>query len=365
MAAGRRDYLGRVQVLRFFAAAAVLFAHLQHEILTRFPDEIAFKPFLLIDGGVGVDIFFVISGFIMYHVSYKRFGEQGAVRQFLVRRFFRVAPLYYFATLLMLTATVMFSKAVSISQPSFGAIAASFLFFPMTNSLDQTAPVLKLGWTLNFEAYFYVVFALALALNRRMGLIVMTLVLSVIVGLAQLLSSPPVPIAFWGQSLAFEFLSGVGVAILYNRGLRLNASVALMIITAGVLLLAGMRLTDLTALAPRAVYAGVPAWLIVMAVVCAPFDRRQGRLKRFFVAGGEASFALYIIHPFGIRAGALLWARLSLPPSPWLYITLLIIVVIMAAFAVNLLIERPLDRIIRRWLDGPPKQSSATAVAST
>ncbi|MBB4857409.1 peptidoglycan/LPS O-acetylase OafA/YrhL [Novosphingobium chloroacetimidivorans] len=359
------SYLGRVQVLRFFAATAVLFAHLQHEIATRLPAGGSFRPFSLIDGGFGVDLFFVISGFIMYHVSADKFGEPGGARTFLVRRYLRIAPLYYLATALMLAATFTFSGAVSIAQPDAGHVLASLLFLPATNALGQPVPVLKLGWTLNFEAYFYVTFALALLFSRRVGLTVLVLVLSAVVVVAQLVPDPPVWLSFWGQSLVFEFLGGVGIAMLYRRGMAMPLAGAWALIAASLVVLALLRAGGAIPYLPRAVYAGLPAWLIVLAVVAAPFAQRGGAMTRLLIAGGEASYAIYVIHPFGIRAGALLWARLGLPPQPWLYIATLMVIVIAAALAVNVLVERPLDRALRRLLDRARRQAPVAAMPRT
>jgi exopolysaccharide production protein ExoZ len=356
------SHLGRVQVLRFFAASAVLFAHLQKEVLVHFSDVKGFRPFVLIDGGFGVDLFFVISGFIMYHVSADKFGQPGASKDFLIRRYMRIAPLYYLTTLLMLAATAAFGGAVSIARPDPAHVASSFLFFPWTNQLDEIVPVLKLGWTLNFEAYFYVVFGLALAFGRRTGLTLMVSFLSAMVILAQVLPQPPTAITFWGQSLVFEFLGGIAIAICYRRGLRLSAPAALLVIAGGLLMIVALRAAGFMPLLPRGVSAGVPAWLIVAAVVCAPFDERQGRLKTLLVAGGEASFALYVVHPFGLRAGALIWNSLRLPSQPWLYVAAMMLVVILAAFAVNVLVERPLDRSLRRWLDATRPSKGATVM---
>lgn len=356
-------YLGRVQILRFFAATAVLFAHLQHEIATRLPDGGVFRPFTLIDGGFGVDLFFVISGFIMYHVSADKFGQSGAARTFLVRRYLRIAPLYYLATALMLAATFTFSDAVSIASPDIGHVVASLLFLPAQNALGQPVPVLKLGWTLNFEAYFYVMFALALLFGRRTGLAVLVLSLSAVVALAQIVPGPPVWLSFWGQSLVFEFLGGIGIAMLYQRRLAMSTAQAWALIAASLVVLAALRTGGAIPFLPRAVYAGVPAWLIVFAVVAAPLAQGGGALTRFLVAGGEASYAIYVIHPFGIRAGAILWARLNLPSQPWLYIAALMMVVIAAALAVNVLIERPLDRWLRRVLDRARRPGAAPAMS--
>lgn len=359
------SYLGRIQVLRFFAATAVLFAHLQHEVLGRLPAANGFRPVTVIDGGFGVDLFFVISGFIMYHVSSGKFGQPGAVGEFLLRRYMRIAPLYYLATLLMLVATFTIQGAVSITEPHVDDIVASFLFIPTLNAAGQAAPVLKLGWTLNFEAYFYVVFALALAFSRSTGLLVLALVLLTVVLLANILPRPATVIAFWGQPLVFEFLGGVAIAMLYGKGFRLGRGSAWLVIAGGLALLVALRMLGLYSDLPRAIVAGVPAWMIVAAVVSAPFDEHHGRLKRLLVAGGEASYAIYVIHPFGIRAGTLVLDRFDVSVQPWLYVGLLMAVVIVCALVVNQLVERPLDRWLRALLDAARKSRTAAAVPGT
>jgi peptidoglycan/LPS O-acetylase OafA/YrhL len=348
--AERKTYLGRVQVLRFVAATAVLFAHLQHEVQERLMPDAPFHPFTAIDGGVGVDLFFVISGFIMYHVSADKFAKPGGSGDFLLRRFLRVAPLYYLATLLMLAATHAVGSAVSIDRPDIANIVASFLFLPALNEEGIVAPVLKLGWTLNYEVYFYAVFAVAIALPRRVGLIALTLVLGAVVAAAALLPHPPLVIAFWGQPIVFEFLGGILVAILFRRGLRLTAVHSWLLIGGGVALLVALRLSGLSAHVDRAVFGGVPAWMIVLGVVVGPFDHQRGRLQKLLEAGGEASYAIYVLHPFGIRAATLAWQRLGGPQQPWVFITLVLAVVILGAYAVHVMIERPIDQRLRALL---------------
>lgn len=341
------NYLDQVQILRFVAATAVLFAHLQHEVVARFPHQAGFKPFSLIDGGLGVDIFFVISGFIMHHVTAGKFGSPSASKEFLIRRVVRIAPLYYIASLFMILATFIYPSDVSISELNLVHILTSFLFFPSLNDIGQIAPVLKLGWTLNFEIYFYAVYALALAFSRRAGLLFLTLVLGAVLVLAQVLPNPPVAVDFWGQSLVLEFLGGIAAAALYARGFRINRSTAWIVIVVSLLSLGMMRHEDIVSSLPRGVYAGLPALLIVIAVVSAPIGTGMGRVKRFLIAGGEASYAIYVIHPFGIRAGALIWLELGLPVQPWIYIVVLSGLVVASAFAVHLLVEKPLDRWLR------------------
>ena len=96
-------------------------------------------------GQAGVDVFFVISGFIMWMVTIKPIGPG----QFLWHRVVRVVPLYWIATLIM--AAVRGSSAPDAIE--------SLLFWPHRDAGGQVWPVLVQGWTLNFEMFFYLVFA--------------------------------------------------------------------------------------------------------------------------------------------------------------------------------------------------------------
>ncbi|WP_288484099.1 acyltransferase, partial [uncultured Novosphingobium sp.] len=204
---GGRDgtYLDGIQILRFVAALAVVLAHIQHEIVKSglFTN---FRPFDLIDGGFGVDIFFVISGFIMLHVSKDKFGKSGASVDFIIRRFLRIAPLYYIATILTLVAILLIDGVLINKTITLVHMLGSFSFFPTQSSTGDIAPILKLGWTLNFEFFFYAIFSLSMIFRLRAGLLFLTFALTAIVLIANCVPHPPAWLSFWGQSLVFEFL---------------------------------------------------------------------------------------------------------------------------------------------------------------
>lgn len=346
---GGKTHLGRVQVLRFFAAFAVLFAHLQHEILHSLMPDAPFAPFTAIDGGFGVDVFFVISGFIMYYISGDDFAKPQASGRFLWRRFLRVAPMYYLATLAMLAAAVVFADAVSGQPLGIIPIVTSFLFFPAENSLGEVAPILKLGWTLNFEMYFYVVFALALFFRKAVALAVMAGVLIGMMVLSSALPGAPTAIAFWGQPIALEFLYGIGIAIVYRAGVRYPPVIGWLLIIGGLLLTAIFRSSGLAATVDRAVYAGVPAALIFIGVVCVPSEKGEGLATRLLERAGDASYALYLSHPFAIKGMALIWGKLGLPALPWVFLIVVLVVAVLLSVALNLMVEKPLDKWLKRF----------------
>ena len=343
-----KEHLNRVQALRFFAAFAVLVGHLQHEVAARLMPGVPFKEFTAIDGGIGVDMFFVISGFIMYYISGDGFGRLGEWRRFAIRRFLRVAPLYYVATILMLVAAAVFTEHIDGDAIGIGPAIASFAFLPMANGAGEVVPSLKLGWTLNYEAYFYAIFALALVFPKRFGLIALFGILFGLVGLAQALPGMATVVDFWGQPIVLEFAAGVTLAMVYRRGWRISAGQALIVIAAGLALTMALRHLGVNSYATRAVVQGIPAALVVCGVVLWRGPMSTNSLARSLEFGGNASYALYLSHPFSIRATTILWGMLGAPQSPWLFICFTAVFAVCAAALVHLGIEMPLDRLLQR-----------------
>ena len=136
--------LGMVQALRAAAAIAVTLVHfnwLYLAIIGKFGDREFLYPL-----AAGVDVFFVISGFIMVYSSEKLFGEPGAPRIFLARRIARIVPIYWVTT----------AVDVWIENKAFDLqyVLKSFFFIPYAQPSGQIVPVFGVGWTLNFEMFF-------------------------------------------------------------------------------------------------------------------------------------------------------------------------------------------------------------------
>lgn len=345
---GGRDgtYLNGIQILRFVAALAVVLAHIQHEIVKSglFTN---FRPFDLIDGGFGVDIFFVISGFIMLHVSKDKFGKSGASVDFIMRRFLRIAPLYYIATLLTLVAILLIDRASINNTITLIHVLGSFLFFPTQSYTGDVAPVLKLGWTLNFEFLFYAIFSLSMIFRLRAGLIFLTFALTAIVLIANCVPHPPAWLSFWGQSLVFEFLGGVLLAILYQSDKRLSVAQGFALVALGLGLVTALKGAGTFPYLPRALFAGMPAWLIVSGVILTGSPVPESGLVKFLLRGGEASYALYLFHPFIIKIGSKVILLNNLDISSIIFIVLIVFSVIVLSFIVNITIEKPMYRVIK------------------
>ena len=160
---GGRSLQG-LQVLRAVAALGVVFHHLPIFLEGKLGLTGVVPPLLL--GAAGVDLFFVISGFIMVYSSEPLFGRPHAPRVFLLRRLSRIVPLYWAATSFLLGYLLLVGVAfVRVNLP-WDVILTSYAFIPFPRRDGLMMPVLNVGWTLNYEMFFYLVFAAAILLPR-------------------------------------------------------------------------------------------------------------------------------------------------------------------------------------------------------
>ena len=148
-----------IQVLRAVAALAITVAHTQGEFVRNLglPDTI---PSFAI-AGAGVDLFFVISGFVVVYSSEPFFGASRGPRVFFFRRCARIIPLYWAVTAVTLAYVLLNYHSLAAAKSSLLAVAASFVFLPYPQTDGFVSPLVGVGWTLNYEMFFYMTFAAA------------------------------------------------------------------------------------------------------------------------------------------------------------------------------------------------------------
>lgn len=302
-----KDTLYSLQALRAIAAAMVVAFHsFVHLDARGIIDGI---PAIVDAGRAGVDIFFVISGFIMVYISKDNFGKPGAPTDFLIRRIIRVVPVYWFYTFLI--AAILFAVPHLFSQgKSFDLdhLIASLLFIPWQNSIGDIKPILNVGWTLNFEMYFYCIFAITLLLGKRYFLPIMSIVM--LCGAAAGLTGGPYPtlLNVITSPMLLEFLAGCLIGSGYIRRFATPKYFGV------VLLIAGASLLILSAIfgvidAPRVIKWGIPSVLIVTGALLV---ERSGiaSFPSLLVKLGGSSYSLYLSHIFTISAIGKLWVTI-------------------------------------------------------
>ena len=339
--AGSGDAVWALQILRFVAASMVLVSHLNHEVSQRPALARGFAPFAPVWWAGGVDVFFVISGFIMYHIAADQFGRPDATRRFVERRLVRLVPPYWAFTLLALVAMALVPGQMAHNRLSAAQVIGSFMFWPVLAPDGRPTPVLILGWTLEFEMLFYAVFALGLRWPHRRGLAVIALVLA---GLALIGLSPglPMPLRFWANPIVLEFLLGILIAMVFRRGIRLPAAAALALVLGGIIALVWVQAMGWPGVAWvwRFAWAGLPSAAVATGLALVRMPPVPPRLLRPMVVLGDASYALYLSHPFTLSLVAIGAERLR-PGGAWGYIAVAYAASLGAAAALHLMVERP------------------------
>ncbi|TXM75396.1 acyltransferase [Methylobacterium sp. WL12] len=372
--------LDGLQFLR--AAAAVMVVLLHAELLVSLQAEargLAMPRLTALPLGAGVDLFFVISGFVIVYASEPLFGAPGGAATFLRRRLLRIVPLYWFALALRLAVLLAFAAAGHAAAPSLADVATSYLFVPFDTrgfGPDYPFPILDLGWTLNYEMLFYLVFAGAMALAarttpsmtataRERAALAAVAVLAGGVALAWLWPPALDQLRFWLRPIVLEFAAGVGLALLFRRGVRLGRAGGVLLCGLGLAVWATIDLSGFAGSdAPgnygwaRTLVWGGGAVLVVAGVVLGDL-RFDAPPFRAIARIGDASYALYLLHPFVFLAAKAILPRLPLGAGLLWPLALLLVAVSVAATEV---FHRRVERPVLRWLQGGPRRPAAPGV---
>ena len=339
-----REPLSLVQILRALAALGVALDHLAFELARQFKWGAA--PSLFSVGSAGVDLFFVISGFIIVYVSEPLFGRSWAPAYFLARRLARVAPLYWSATAIVLLDDLARHADLAAANLSLPSVVASFYFFPYPRPGGQLSPIYSIGWTLNYELFFYSSFAVALLAARGRAVLAVVILFVVLVTVGRLLPLPG-SLAFWSDPIILEFGSGMLVALAFRAGWRCPPWSSYILIAAGAAAFLLTPAGDAAGL-PRAVSWGSPAFCIVAGVVFLQRPAGDHRIADAFCLLGNASYPLYLVHPFVFVFPRRLFPDVvTTVSSPALYGLVLLACGIAAAIFVHLTIEKPTARMLR------------------
>jgi exopolysaccharide production protein ExoZ len=298
-----------VQILRFAAAMLVVAMHLTQAIsihmLDTGPDN------YWATGTVGVDIFFVISGLVM---SMSTGYPQGALPSrikvgwiFFKRRLLRIVPLYWSFTLLKVALLLAMPALASRASVDITHVTYSLFFIPTLSPWGIIEPTLPVGWTLNFEMLFYVIFAFAVVLNAPR--ITFCLLLCLGVFIAGRLFPEVSLLAFYAQSVIFEFAFGMGVAYLLFRARICPPPVFGLLLS--ILALVWLFGPGWDYSTDRIISMGIPAALLVCGILWMEPWIAAIRGARGLSFLGDASYSIYLSHTFVVPATVIAFVKVG------------------------------------------------------
>ena len=324
--------LSSVQILRATAALGVLMFH-----------AFQWSGLDFAVGAAGVDLFFLISGFVLWLSAERTIPTPG---QFLAARAVRVAPLCWLWTAVIAAMAWWWPTSVPVVYLDLWHGLKSLAFIPHSDPWGGPFPLLPSGWTLTYEAFFYLVFAISLALppDRRFQALSIMLTVAAVIGFAYhrwytLLANP----------LLLEFLGGVALARAWRSGTleRLGGDrLALAGIGLGVGLLALQQALGVRSDFWRPVNFGVPAALILAGALKLENQAGRSRVAQGFARLGDASYSLYLSHLPVVLAVLALTPSLAGPMRAAITMPLALAV----GLATYAWIERPMTAGLRRAL---------------
>jgi peptidoglycan/LPS O-acetylase OafA/YrhL len=185
-----------IQILRAIAALGVVYTHCASEGgFTNIKNT----------GRWGVDIFFIISGFIIAYIVSRD------TSRFMIKRIFRVVPLYYIATLLIILVALLFPHLIHGTKITTEKIVKSLFFIPYKDELKENLPILGQGWTLRFEMFFYMAMAFCLFIvkNKRFLAIFCSLVLIIFLVVLNIFKIGSFELEYYRTGLFPEFIYGL------------------------------------------------------------------------------------------------------------------------------------------------------------
>lgn len=279
-----------VQALRAIAALSVVAFHVSENIERTSGEAVAGGLFR--KGFAGVDLFFVVSGFIIVHSSGRYAGRPQALIPYLSKRFFRIFPLYWLSVIPLLLFLGLFPDSRLINrlpERTLSGLLSTLFLLPGHNEVNAVS------WTLSFEWYFYLLFGLVIVRREAVwGLSALAIVV-LINGLALwyegIDSGTAAGRFFFLSPLMLEFAVGAGVSALIRR---FRVPFPWVWVGAGVLigwLFCPEKPWDLN----RVWSLGPGAGLILLGVTGAEAQNRL-RVPGWLVTLGDASYPLYLIH---------------------------------------------------------------------
>lgn len=293
--------------------------------------------------GTGVDLFFIMSGFMMCYIS--SIKEQTPAR-FLLTRTQRLLPLYWFFTFLALFV-YLYNPSLVNSSGGYTDIVASFLILP-----TEYKYLVQNGWTLRYELYFSLIFALFLMikLKNSIKLILMAVVFSIISMIGLVFDFQYYLVKYFFNIYMIEFALGILAFFLFNK---LNKLFSVLLVVLGFSMLIYQNAHgDFISYFDRLYSKAFPMYLIFLGSV--NLEDYFKLVKNLFFSKllnklSDASYSLFLSHPFTLTIAAKFCKKLDLL-HPFIFFIVLMFTAITVALLVHRYIEMPINKFVKNRL---------------
>jgi len=325
-----------LQVLRFAAAFAVVLFHFGSGLTIQYHLD---RNYLGM-GAAGVDVFFVLSGFI---ISYSSDPARG-VAYFARKRLSRIVPLYWLLTFAIILIALVKPNLLNSTIVSVETVVKSLLFIPYEKSGGAIQPILFLGWTLCYEMFFYMIFGACLLFGAKATWYACAIVLS-LVALGAIWPHGSVEWRFYTSPILIEFALGMMLHKAYSASSAFRSG-SNTVAVALVILACGAHFLITTLAGPNLFASSLLAVLLVSGFLLMRLP--AGKILATLVLLGDASYSLYLIHPYTLQLPIkLLGDHFSIS-----FVTGILVLVTLCTIGISVMLlkffERPMQAFLMR-----------------
>ncbi len=353
-----REQFASLELLRAIASLMIVLFH-AHSIAQKHAIALA-EPFF--DAPLWwhscIDLFFTMSGFLMIHMSRNLYGAPNGLRVFAIRRLSRTPPLYWIYTT-AIAALFLLKPAMSQYGPiDWQTYLGSIFFYPM-----ERKPVIAIGWTLNYEIFFYCIIGLSLLFPYEKGWKFAIGVLASVVALGKIFAVTSNPWLTWTDPLMLDFVIGILVAVIYYRGVAFGNWGSVALVALGMFLITCYRTPGDFDFA-RIETMGIGMGLIIAAATWRKTALSFGKAAPIISQLSQQAYTMYLCHILVLKCIEMVYFKFA---NGWWanvgYILGGTLLTIAASKVLYELLERPLTEYLRlrvkKMLTPTPKATAA------
>lgn len=302
-----------IQTLRTIAAVLVCFSHVNFSVneyalnygLAKFTDFIPFGDFFR----NGVDIFFIVSGFIIYYITHGKTIDTEFCKRFISKRAIRIYSMYWVVLTAFIFYILLFSGGIPLEKANTFYFVANYLLIPGYRFIP-------ICWTLAFEMFFYISFFISLIITMKTSFKLIPTLVGILTGfyiITSFVYTGHDNYTIYGSPLVYEFLVGVLIARLYfqKKFLSLKQSFFALGIYAGFTIFNIINPVEYGFTLNYLFRWGTPAALLVYSLLS--IEACGFNFNNFIAKIGDTTYSLYLIHSIFMMFFIRMWVKLNLP----------------------------------------------------